>query len=229
MAEPRKVFRIEEMAARNGEPQPGDAQAPRGNEIMQALDGLRALMATAPARPGAAAGPLPDGDVERFTAKLRLIRSTIAGVEEACGRHNGSHRPAPPTRIASELKAVIEGCEQATQKILAAAEEIDQAANTLSALLKSDAEQGLAQDIRERVITIFEACNFQDLTSQRVAKVLAAFGCIEQQITQTLGELVRAAAPPAHGPRLDSDCDHFSQSDVDSMFVNGAGPHGRRC
>ena len=121
-------------------------------------------------------------------------------------------------RIARELEAVIESSEQATQKILAAAEEIDQAANNLSAAVKSDAEQGLAQDIRDRVIAIFEACNYQDLTSQRVTKVMASLAHIEQQIARTLEDLARGVAPPMHGPRLENDPGHFTQSEVDSMF-----------
>jgi chemotaxis protein CheZ len=115
----------------------------------------------------------------------------------------------------------MQGSEQATQKILAAAEEIDQAANTLSASLKNESGQGLAQDIRDRVIAIFEACNFQDLTSQRVAKVMASLGRIEQQIARTLDELARESAPAMHGPRLADDSGHVSQSDVDSMFAGG--------
>jgi len=41
-------------------------------------------------------------------------------------------------------------------------------------LLKDNFERGLAQDIRDQVTQIFEACNFQDLTSQRVVKVRAS-------------------------------------------------------
>ena len=127
---------------------------------------------------------------------------------------------AQTTRIANELDAVMQGSEQATQKILAAAEEIDQAANNLSAALKNDSDRGLAQDIRERVIAIFEACNFQDLTSQRVAKVMASLDRIDQQIVRTLDELARDGAPPMHGPRLADDRGHVSQSDVDLMFAD---------
>jgi chemotaxis protein CheZ len=107
----------------------------------------------------------------------------------------------------------------ATQKILAAAEDIDQAANNLSATLKSDFEHGLAQDIRERVIKIFEACNFQDVTSQRVAKVLATFAGLEQQIVRALDALTRSpAAPPLHGPGLPDEPGHISQGEVDALF-----------
>jgi chemotaxis protein CheZ len=69
------------------------------------------------------------------------------------------------------------------------------------------------------VTHIFEACNFQDLTSQRVAKVRAAFNTLDRQIARVLEELARAdAAPPLHGPRLGDDAGHVSQSDIDSLF-----------
>jgi chemotaxis protein CheZ len=179
------------------------------------------MLAATPPREAAGTGALQNDEVERLTAKLRLIRSTIIGAEQEHAGPNASPGLATTTtRITHELDAVMKGSEQATEKILAAAEDIDQAANNLSAALKSGAEQGLAQDIRDRVIAIFEACNFQDLTSQRVAKVMASLERIEHQIARTLDELSRDAAPPMHGPRLESDRGHVSQSDVDSMFSN---------
>lgn len=225
MGQPRKVFRIEQTAGLGHEPRMAASEAPPRTEIMDALDALQAMLAAAPSRQAAGAGPPRHDGTERVTAKLRLIRSAIAGVEETHAGRNGSRLPAAATtRIAHELEAVMKGSEQATQKILAAAEEIDQAANNLSAALKGDIEQGLAQDIRDRVIAIFEACNYQDLTGQRVTKVLATLGQIEQEIAVTLDELACDPAPPLHGPRLDSDRGHVSQSDVDSMFGDRVRP-----
>ncbi len=220
MAAPRKVFRIEEMAAPQRPAQVDDARAAGLAEIMRELGTLRAMLTGPSPRQPSGSSALPRDEVDRLTAKLRLIRSTITGGAHERAGSNGSRSPgAPATRIANELEAVMQDSEQATQKILAAAEEIDQAANNLSAALKDNSEQGLAQDIRDRVIAIFEACNFQDLTSQRVAKVMASLGRIEQQITRTLGELAREGEPPMHGPRLDDDHGHASQSEVDSLFT----------
>lgn len=53
-------------------------------------------------------------------------------------------------RVFRELDAVVGGTEQATQQILAAAEEIDEAANNLSALIKRGPEQALAQTSASR-------------------------------------------------------------------------------
>ena len=125
------------------------------------------------------------------------------------------------TRIADELDAVTAGTAQATQKILAAAEEIDQLADNLSAALKGRLEQELAQDIADSVLRIFEACNFQDLISQRVAKVMKTLSIEDTRECSTRQER-RAAAAEArdlHGPRLDSDKGHLSQSEIDAMFA----------
>lgn len=208
MAGPRKVFRIEKMTALQSEP-----HASLHGDIMRELGSLRAIIASAPAAPTGA--PRQD-EVQRLASELRLIHSAIRGTGRPA---NGEPATSPATRIAHELETVIGDSELATQKILAAAEDIDQAANNLSAAVKGDFGSGLAQDIRDRVIQIFEACNFQDLTSQRVAKVMATFAGLEGQIARALEELVRVnTSPPLHGPCLAGDPGHVSQGDIDSMF-----------
>ncbi|HKH80548.1 MAG TPA: protein phosphatase CheZ [Methylovirgula sp.] len=218
MAAPRKIFRIEETAALSVQSPIDGSPTPQLADIMQELSALRALFAQSPIDSGAS----QHDEIQRLTSELRRVHSAISGTEPEPAGGNGPRAPAAaPTRIADELEAVMAGGEQATQRILAAAEDIDQAANTLSAALKSDLEQGLAQDIRDRVIQIFEACNYQDLTGQRVAKVMAMLARIERQIARALNERSRAA-PSAHGPRLPNDRGHVSQSDVDTMFEGEA-------
>ncbi len=222
MAEPRKVFRIEQTAAlrleaRIEDPQPALHYA----QILQELNALRVMLAATPLR-STGANALQRPEIERLTSELRHVHSVIGGTERDRGGAKGSRaQAAPTTRIAHELDAVMKGSEQATQNILAAAEDIDQTANNLSAALKGEIEQRLAQDIRDRVIQIFEACNFQDLTSQRVAKVMATLNRIEDQITRALAEATPAGAPTVHGPRLESDHGHVLQRDIDAIFGGG--------
>ena len=95
-------------------------------------------------------------------------------------------RSEQTARARRELHAIVGGTEQATQSILQAAEEIDQAANTLTASVKGSHDQGLAHDIQDRVVQIFEACNFQDLTGQRVAHVMATLKFVEEHVARLL-------------------------------------------
>jgi hypothetical protein len=204
MAVPRKVFRIEETAAARFARGRDAAQAPpHDSEIMAALAALR--NAKTSASPTAKIGGTAPSE------------SQWLGIE-------GDHL----TRLAHELEAVTTGTDQATQKILAAAEEIDQLANNLSAALKGKIEQGLAQDISDHVIRIFEACNFQDLIGQRVTKVMTVLKAIEDHVARVLDKIKNApaagdgddAADYLHGPRLDIDRGHVSQGEIDAMFGN---------
>ncbi len=123
-------------------------------------------------------------------------------------------------RIAGELDAVIRDSEQATQTILAAAERIDHAAANLTATRKGNFEQGLVQDVRDAVVQIFEACNFQDLTGQRVAKVMTHLDRIERQTGSAPDESTKAsAAPLLHGPPLPHDPGHVTQSEIDGILA----------
>jgi chemotaxis protein CheZ len=225
MAERRRIFRIEETAATRLEPPAEDNPAAHAHaEIMHELGTLRSLLAATPSAPASRrADIVPRSDIARLASELHLIHAVIRGTQSEPLDPGLRLQAEQMTRVAHELDAVIRGSEQATQKILAAAEDIDQAANNLSAALKGELEQGLAQDIRDRVIEIFEACNFQDLTSQRVVKVMATLDRIEAQITRALAELAEAGGQPRmHGPRLESERGHVSQNDIDSMFAADA-------
>ena len=137
-------------------------------------------------------------------------------------------------RLTGELGAVVGGTEEATQQILEAAEAIDQAATALSKVNSPDQQKILSEEISERVISIFEACNFQDLTGQRISKVMATMKFIENHITVMMDiwggvDAIRAHAPPIiddregdakllNGPKIDGDAGHASQNDIDALF-----------
>jgi chemotaxis protein CheZ len=221
MAAPRKVFRIEEMAGRRLGVSPNSTRAPLPGGILEELGALRTMMsAAAPAQIAELAASRPH-QIEQLVAELGCVQAGLRASGQKQSSRGGVQAPA--AHVACELEAVMQASEQATQKILAAAEDIDVAANNLSAALEGASEQGLAQDIRDRVTQIFEACNLQDLTSQRVAKVMATLSRLERQIAATLDEIARtAAAPPVHGPRLSGERGNASQSDVDSLFADDA-------
>jgi chemotaxis protein CheZ len=212
MGEPRRVFRIEQMAASRFRGFSQDNLVPTARTaLMNEINALRAMLACA----GTPRQSDKNAAATRLTSELDRIASAMGKEQHA----------ASMMRISRELEAVVNGTEQATQKVLAAAEEIDQLANNLSAALRGKIEQGIAQDIQDFVIQIFESCNFQDLAGQRITKVMATLRMIEEQIAN-ISDAVKTASTAArqdgvqklHGPRLDCDPDHASQSEIDSMF-----------
>ena len=82
-----------------------------------------------------------------------------------------SHLPA----ATDQLDAIVEHTERATNTILDAVEKIEEWAS------KQDASA-----IIEQVTRIFEACGFQDLTGQRISKVVATLKFIEERLDQLL-------------------------------------------
>ena len=119
-------------------------------------------------------------------------------------------------------------------QILEAAEAIDNAATALSRVTSPDQQKLLSEEIQERVVSIFEACNFQDLTGQRIKKVMTTMKFIENHITVMMDiwggvDAIKAHAPPVvdvregdakllNGPKLDGDEGHASQNDIDALF-----------
>jgi chemotaxis protein CheZ len=97
-----------------------------------------------------------------------------------------------------------------------------------------DQQRLLSEEIQERVVSIFEACNFQDLTGQRISKVMATMKFIENHITVMMDiwggvDAIKAHAPPIvdtregdarllNGPKTEGDVGHASQDDIDALF-----------
>ena len=114
------------------------------------------------------------------------------------------------------------------------AEAIDQAASALAKGISADQQDRMVADISERVISIFEACNFQDLTGQRISKVMNTMKFIEHHINVMMDiwggvDAIKAHAPAIldtregdakllNGPKLDGDEGHASQNDIDALF-----------
>jgi chemotaxis protein CheZ len=136
-------------------------------------------------------------------------------------------------RAAGELAVAVESMETATQKVLASIEAVDDCARVLVSALTDDYHHGLAQDIQDHVVRVYEACNFQDLAGQRIGKVIATLVMVEEQLAlviENCNNVTSAARPDKaaasqpsgdllNGPRLDGDGGHASQQDIDLMFA----------
>lgn len=83
-----------------------------------------------------------------------------------------------------ELDAVIEATEQATGTIMDACEAIE------TITTKSDNDD-VAQGVQSEIAKIYEACSFQDITGQRINKVVSTMKEIEQKVEH----LLRAISP----------------------------------
>jgi chemotaxis protein CheZ len=208
-----KVFRIEQtFAARRA----ATADARHANERREALGALIERR-----------GVSTDNSLKH---ELAVVQDLIARHKHELAALINDGQERRMARAAGELGAAVDGMDKATQSILKSAESIDDSAKALAAALKSDYERALAQDIQDHVVQVYEACNFQDLTGQRIGKVIELLCTVEAQLTAMLTHCddhavsPGAAAKPAasrgliNGPKLDGDSGHTSQHDIDKMF-----------
>ena len=138
---------------------------------------------------------------EKLKVELDLIHDAISRTKhEIAVLHGNSFNGDEMSKVTGELGAVVGGTEQATQQILEAAEAIDQAATAMTKVNSPDQQKLLSDEIQERVVSIFEACNFQDLTGQRISKVMTTMKFIENHITVMMDIWGGVDAIQAHAP-----------------------------
>lgn len=153
---------------------------------------------------------------------IRIARAEIAalGPDEVPG-----HSLACATGELDEIKL---GTERATGEILDQAERVDDYRKFMT--------PEVSDNIAEAVSAIYQACNFQDLTGQRVSKVITALKHIELRIGRLQQALdgetpaphestdltpCRGPGPRPVGPQMPDMA--MSQADVDRL-LSGDGP-----
>lgn len=173
------------------------------------------------------------GDVSIAEFKLYHELQKLADYIQSAKREIAAIRPDEirATHIpmaTDELDAVVGATAEATGVILDAAEHLETIAGKLSA--------DSAEEVRNLSTKIFEACNFQDVTGQRITKVVRALKHIEEKIDALLsafGEGIKATDVPApaptapasgddaallHGPSLPQEAN--KQDDIDAIMAN---------
>lgn len=230
---PRKSYRIEaSMGALSND----EGSHERHSEIMGMLSMIKESIV--PAR-DISASLLEEHrrdmqEALRLKVELDSIYEAIARTkrEIATLRYAGA-QGQEINRVTDELGAIVLGTETATNSILAAAEKIDDLSSNLSSRL-TGGDQEIAREILDHVISIFEACNFQDITGQRISKVVNAMRFVEERVhhmidiwgglesfkdVETIDDSRRQGdAALLNGPSLATDKGVTSQDDIDALF-----------
>ena len=167
-------------------------------------------------------GDLPRVTIYNEIAELKKIiddaRAAISssGAGEIKGKHINT--------ATDELDEVVKATADATGTIMDSCEVIQEQA------AKAGGE--VAEAIDAEVIKVFEACSFQDITGQRITKVVSSLKAIEEKVEKLID--IMGTKPPAgeggvgeedtrsedekllNGPQLTGDA--MSQEDVDALL-----------
>ncbi len=158
---------------------------------------------------------------EELTAIAREISSMKEEICQLRANDMTSNRIPDAGR---ELDAIVEATEDATNTIMEAAEEIMSADTS-----DHEAYQTL---VSGKMIEIFEACTFQDITGQRISKVVSTLNFIDERVSAFVSRLripeefeadleetaedVRKRELILHGPQHSGE--GVSQNDVDDLM-----------
>ena len=121
-----------------------------------------------------------------------------------------------------ELDAIVAHTAAATEAILEACETLD----AMGAAMEGET----ARRLQEATTKIYESCSFQDITGQRITKVVSTLKTIEATVARivatfgsTLSEAHQAVSAPEavkllNGPQLPASA--MDQSDIDKLLAS---------
>jgi len=167
----------------------------------------------------------------------RMVRMIAnAKMELATIRHPmGSEDEDRLQEASSQLEVIIPATEKATHEILEATEEIEKILNEIGELTRDDTDvQQLAEKAGMHLVAVLEACNFQDITGQRINKVIKTMRFLEERIAALIdiwgaeaftdlpvGQAEAAATDEdeslLNGPQLENE--GISQNEIDALFA----------
>lgn len=166
------------------------------------------------------------GEIQALATRIEQTKVEIANLAYPTTSSDGIVRSAT-----QQLDAIVDATEQATNTILSCAEQIGNATSAITLALP-EGSRHLASEIEVVVTQIFEACSFQDITGQRINKVVQTLRFIEDRIASMAalwGEEIRSVKPTAspgqpsgtdkdllNGPQLNGQ--GVNQADIDALF-----------
>jgi chemotaxis protein CheZ len=170
-----------------------------------------------------------EGDLSEVNLKVYAELEGLAKYILAAKREIAALRPDDITsehlpKATDELDAIVGSTEEATNGILQAMELLESLTDKMPA--------EVAEQVTNAVTQVYESCNFQDITGQRITKVVRTLRHIESKIValaRAFGQDVGDAAAPRqdkregdtallNGPQLPEAAN--SQADIDALLAS---------
>jgi chemotaxis protein CheZ len=153
------------------------------------------------------------GVLQYLSDHIRITRDEIGALRTSGGN------PQLFSTTADELEEIVTETARAANRIMDSAEAIERMA--------AEAPAPLANRLTEAVTNIYEASAFQDITGQRITKIVRALQSLESKLNSLVcafGPLDEGVDGPArngdaallNGPQLEKNAS--SQTDIDALF-----------
>jgi chemotaxis protein CheZ len=180
-------------------------------------------------------------EVMKLREEMEAIQTAITETKrQVVSLHASAPRAVKVNHAAGELGAVVLDTEGATNNILAAAERIEILAGVIQSETTPEAMKQRAGEIAGVIMSIYEACNFQDLTGQRITRVCETLNFVDGRVSRmaeiwggldALSTVMASEIEALHeehtalgthalaaGPALVGADGHVGQDDIDALF-----------
>ena len=180
-------------------------------------------------------------EFEKHSQELETLKIELQEISDAIERtKNDIAELAPIAKseddglisVASELDSITDATEQAAEEILEMTENIENVAESIKAENQNSHLYQQAEEILQFTTSIFEACNFQDLTGQRITKAIKTLNFVSERINRIIDvwgskNLIEAKEKPILGIKEDcgvtisgpaAEGEGISQTDIDALF-----------
>jgi chemotaxis protein CheZ len=157
------------------------------------------------------------GEIEDLARTIASARAQIAALR--VDDISTSHIPS----ATDELDAIVAHTAAATNAILEVCETLD----NVAAELQHEAAP-LADRLQEATTRIYEACSFQDITGQRISKVVATLKTIDRKVARIMSTFDTRTVPLVeskaidtillNGPQLPTAA--MGQTDIDKLLAS---------
>ncbi len=192
------------------------------------LDALEKLENVVTSQSAAPAAVTPVGDEVKYSI-IEMADAISRTKTEIAAVRSDEPDESSIALAAGELGAIVTATEAATQGILEAAEQVQEVAWTMR---EQGAEETHCEKLDALTTEIYMSCSFQDITGQRISKVVSLLSFIEDRLGAMQKIWGIDAAPSGtgqdtearpdtnllNGPQLNGD--GCSQDDIDLMMVD---------
>lgn len=156
---------------------------------------------------------------------IQRVRTEIAAI----------HRPADDDNnfdsMSDQLDAIVDATEKATDTIMSTVETNEALLAEVRAGIDDAGLQAKIDEISGNNMGLFEACSFQDITGQRITKVVRSLTYVETRVTKLIEAWGRSELEKItialeknktddekllHGPQREDVA--ISQDDIDALF-----------
>lgn len=211
-------------------------------ELLEAINSIRDDIANGSSGNGEAAAAVNEAVMEDFKkefaeslalkGELEELSRVILDTRREIASLNAHEKGPKIHAMTDQLDAVVGDTETATNSILEAVEVIEDKNESLQLNATDPDEIEITEGISNAIMKIYEACNFQDITGQRISKVVGTLKFVEDRIAAMIGILggegeLEDLATIEQEANIDGDVElvgptveghEISQDEIDALF-----------